>query len=314
MNQKYDRKREDGGKRGAKERVRAQGSYAEGLKREPKREGAPRVARPVKSPVPPARRVLEPDEAHTFIPRASEPPENILAGRNPIREALRSGRSIDKLAVLKGELSGSAKEIIALAREKNVIVQYVEKAKLDEIYLKHQGMIAYCAPVAYAEISDILRRAEERGEQPFVVLLDGITDPHNMGAIIRTAECAGAHGVIIPERRSATLNPAAAKAAAGALEYMPIARETNLVRALEELKRAGLWAVGGTMDGEDATSFDYSGAIALVIGAEGDGISQLVKKTLDKSVTLPLFGKIESLNASVAAGVLMFNIAAARHS
>ena len=175
-----------------------------------------------------------------------------------------------------------------------------------------QVVLAYVAAVAYVELEDILAAAEAKGEEPFIILLDGITDPHNLGAIVRSAECAGAHGVVIPERRAAGLTPAAAKAAAGALNYMPIARVKNLNRAIETLQEKNIWVIGTAMDGENAFTADFSGPVALVIGSEGEGISRLTLEKCDRTVALPMKGRIESLNASVAAGILMYEIARAR--
>ena len=238
--------------------------------------------------------------------------EHLLAGRNPIREALRAGRPVEKLLVASGELSGAAQEIVRMARDAGAVVQPVDRSRLDQIYPAHQGMLAYVAAVPYVELSDILAAAAERGEDPFLVLLDGITDPHNLGAIVRSAECAGAHGVVIPERRAAGLTPAAAKAAAGALNHMPVARVKNLNRAIEELQAAGVWVVGTAMDGENALEADLSGPVALVIGSEGEGVSRLTLEKCDRTVSLPMKGRIESLNASVAAGILMYEIVRAR--
>ena len=238
--------------------------------------------------------------------------EHLLAGRNPIREALRAGRPVEKLLVAAGELSGAAQEIIRMARDAGAVVQPVERARLDQIYPAHQGMLAHVAAVPYVDLEQILDAAAAKGEDPFLILLDGITDPHNLGAIVRTAECAGAHGVVIPERRAAGLTPAAAKAAAGALSHMPIARVKNLNRAIEALKARGVWVVGTAMDGEDALAADLSGPVALVIGSEGDGIARLTLEKCDRTVALPMKGHIESLNASVAAGILMYEIVRAR--
>ena len=238
--------------------------------------------------------------------------ERILAGRNPIREALRAGRPVEKLLVAAGELSGAAQEIIRMARDAGAVVQPVERSRLDQIYPAHQGMLAYVAAAAYAELSDILDAAAAKGEDPFLILLDGITDPHNLGAIVRSAECAGAHGVVIPERRAAGLTPAAAKAAAGALNHVPIARVKNLNRAIDELKARGIWVIGTAMDGENALTADLTGPVALVIGSEGEGIARLTLEKCDRTVSLPMKGRIESLNASVAAGVLMYEIVRAR--
>ena len=239
-------------------------------------------------------------------------PENLLAGRNPIREAIKAGRDIEKLMVARGDLSGSAREIVARAHAAGIVVQEVDRARLDAIYPNHQGMIAFVSSASYSELDDIFETASERGEEPFVVVLDGITDPHNLGAIIRTAECAGAHGVIIPERRSVGLTPAAVKASAGACEYMNVVRVTNINRTLETLKERGLWVVGATMDGEDALKADLSGPMAIVIGAEGEGIAELTLKKCDLKLSLPMKGHIDSLNASVAAGIMMYAVVNAR--
>ena len=231
---------------------------------------------------------------------------NLLVGRNPIREALKAGRDMEKLLVAKGELIGSAREIVAMAREQKVIVQEVDRAHLDAMAPGHQGLIAVVSAYAYKTVDDMLALAKERGEAPFLVILDGVTDPHNLGAIIRSAECAGAHGVIIPERRAVGLTPAAVKASAGAVEYLPVAREVNLTRTIERLKKEGVWIYGTAMNGEDYRKVDFSGPKALVIGSEGEGMSRLVGESCDKIVTLPMKGKIESLNASVAAGILLY--------
>ena len=245
---------------------------------------------------------------------AMNPEENegLLVGRNPIREALKSGRTVEKLLVAQGDLSGAAKDIIRMARDAGAVVQTVDRSRLDQIYPAHQGMLAYVAAVDYKSLDDILALAQERGEDPFIVILDGVTDPHNLGAIIRSAECAGAHGVILPERRAAGLGPAAAKAAAGALNYLPIARVKNLNRTIDELKQRGVWVIGTAMDGEDALTADLTGPVALVIGSEGEGISHLTLQKCDRTVTLPMKGQIVSLNASVAAGILMYEIVRAR--
>lgn len=238
--------------------------------------------------------------------------DNLIVGRNPIREAIKSGRELERILVQRGELSGSAREIIAKARESHIVVQEVDKARLDAIYPTHQGMIAYASAAAYSSVEDILALAEERGEPPFIVVLDGITDPHNLGAIIRTAECVGAHGVVFQQRRSVGLTPAAVKAAAGAAEYMRVARVVNVTRTLADLKKRNIWVVGADMDGQKLRDTDLSGAVALVIGAEGEGISRLVSDECDLKVALPMRGHIQSLNASVAAGVLMYAVSAAR--
>ena len=243
----------------------------------------------------------------------SVPNENLLSGRNPIREALKSGRDIEKLLVARGELSGSAREIVSMARERRIPVQEVDRARLDAITRNHQGMLAFASAYQYSTVEKMLDLAKQRGEAPFLVLLDGVTDPHNLGAIIRSAECAGAHGVVIPERRSAGLNPACVKAAAGAVEYMKVARVSNLCRAIEEIKERGVWVYAADMDGENVYEADLTGAVAIVIGAEGEGVSQLVLKNCDKTLSIPMKGHINSLNASVAAGIMLFQASRARN-
>ncbi len=234
--------------------------------------------------------------------------ENMLCGRNPIREALKSGRDIEKLLVQRGELSGSARELVQMAKERRIPVQEVEKVRLDALAQNHQGMLAFASAYQYGTVEDMLALAEERGEKPFLVLLDGVTDPHNLGAIIRTAECAGAHGVIVPERRAVGLTPAAVKASAGAVEYVPVARVTNLGAVIEELQSKNIWCYAADMSGESYTDVDFSGGVAIVIGAEGEGVSRLVLEKCDKTVSLPIKGKLDSLNASVAAGVLLYEV------
>ncbi len=238
--------------------------------------------------------------------------ENLLAGRNPIREALRAGRDIEKLLVLKGELSGSAREIVQMAREAHIVVQEVEKTRLDELAHNHQGLIAFASAYQYSTVEDMLAEAEKKGEDPFLILLDGVTDPHNLGAIIRSAECVGAHGVIVPERRSVGLTPAAVKASAGAVEHMKVARVVNLSRTIEELKAKNIWTYALTMDGVDYGKVNFKGGVALVVGSEGEGVSRLVLEHCDQKVSLPMAGHIDSLNASVAAGVMMYRVLASR--
>ena len=237
-------------------------------------------------------------------------PENeyILTGRNPIREALKNGHDLEKLLVQKGELSGSAREIVQKAKEQKVQIQVVEKSRLDAIASSHQGLIAYASAYQYSTVEDILQYASEKGEPPFLILLDGITDPHNLGAIIRTAECAGVHGIIVPQHRSVGLSPAAVKSSAGAVEYVKVARVSNLSRTIEQLQKAGIWFYAVTMNGSDYRNIPFNGGVALVIGAEEDGISRLVLEKCDYSVSLPMTGKIDSLNASVAAGIMMYRV------
>ncbi|MBQ8161917.1 MAG: 23S rRNA (guanosine(2251)-2'-O)-methyltransferase RlmB [Clostridia bacterium] len=242
------------------------------------------------------------------------PQENILAGRNPIREALKAGRDLEKLLVLSGELTGSAREIVQMARDARVPVQEVDRHRLDELAPHHQGMVAFASAYQYSTVADMLALAEEKNEQPFLILLDGVTDPHNLGAVIRTAECAGAHGVIVPERRSVGLTPAAVKASAGAVEHVKVARVPNLTRTIDQLKEKGIWSYAVTMDGQDYMSVNFHGPCALVIGSEGEGISRLVEEHCDTKVSLPMKGKIESLNASVAAGIMMYRVLTVRRS
>lgn len=273
-------------------------------------------AAPVDRPPQPERRPYAAPEAPAFRPApiasAPEMPENLLVGRNPIREAIKAGREIEKLLVARGDLSGSAREIVAKAHEARIVVQEVDRSRLDAIYPNHQGLIAYTSAARYAQLEDIFDRAAERHEDPFIVILDGVTDPHNLGAIIRTAECVGAHGVIVPERRSAGLTPAAVKAAAGGCEYMNVVRVVNLNRTLEELKERGVWIVGTTLSGENALRADLTGPIALVIGSEDTGIADLTLKKCDRLLSLPMAGHLDSLNASVAAGVMMYAVMNAR--
>ena len=238
----------------------------------------------------------------------------LLIGRNAVREAVKSGRSIDRILVTN-ERDGSLGEIVTLARERKLVVREVDRKKLDELCMpfghggktaNHQGVVAYAAGVSYCEIADILDAAKARGEDPFVIVLDGIEDPHNLGSIIRSADCAGAHGVIIGKRRSASVTAAAVKAAAGATEYMKIARVVNISAALEQLKSAGVWVAGAEMSGPDMRKQHLGGALALVIGNEGEGLSKLVREHCDFLVSIPMHGHIDSLNAGVAAAILMF--------
>lgn len=236
--------------------------------------------------------------------------EFTIEGRNAVIEAFRSGKTIDKLFVLDGCQDGPVMTIKREAKKHDVVLKYVTKERLDQMSEtgRHQGVIAYAAAYEYAEVEDILARAEEKGEPPFLFLLDGIEDPHNLGAIIRTANLAGAHGVIIPKNRAVGLTAAVARTSAGALNYTPVARVTNLVRTMEELKEKGVWFVCADMDGTRMYDLDLKGAIGLVIGNEGSGVSRLVKESCDMTAAIPMKGDIDSLNASVAAGVLAYEI------
>lgn len=234
--------------------------------------------------------------------------EDKIIGRNPVMEAIRSGRSIDKILIKKGKYEGSVIPIIKKAKSAGIIIQEVDRSKLDMVAEgeNHQGIIAYVSAYEYAAVSDILDRAAEKNEVPFVIICDRITDPHNLGAIIRTANCVGAHGVIIPKRNSAGLNSIVAKTSAGAVEYTPVAKVTNISKTIDDLKEKGLWIAGADMDGEEMYKVDLKGALGLVIGSEGEGISRLVREKCDFIASIPMGGDINSLNASVAAGVLMY--------
>jgi len=254
-----------------------------------------------------------PAEGETDISEPDELPLLIL-GRNSVKEAIKSDRSIDRVEVI-GEPDGSLREILGLARERKLVIREVDKRHLDEICLpfghggkpgNHQGIVAYAAGVEYCTVADILAVAREKNEDPFVIVLDGILDPHNLGSIIRSAECAGAHGVIIGKRRSASVTAATVKASAGATEHVKIARVVNIPAAVDELKRAKLWVAGADMRGQNMTKQGLNGPLALVIGGEGDGLSKLVAEKCDFLVAIPQYGQIGSLNAGVAAGILMF--------
>lgn len=280
----FDHKNDRGGRDFKKSAPRPQTEY--------------RPARPPVTPKPPV-------EEETI--------DNILTGRNPIREALKSGRDIEKLMVAKGDLSGTAREIVAMAHEAHVPVQMVERIRLDEIAKNHQGMIAFASAYQYADVDDMLAVAAEKGEDPFLIILDGVTDPHNLGAVIRTAAAVGAHGVIVPERRAVGLTPAAVKASAGGVEHIKVARVINLTNEIKRLQEKGIWFYGADAEGEDYRKVNFSGPCALIIGSEGDGISRLVREQCDHIVSIPMKNPaMESLNASVAAGILMYAASAAR--
>lgn len=239
---------------------------------------------------------------------------NIICGRNPVLEALRSGREIDRLLVAHGTGGGSVTAIIAKCRAKGILIKEISPQKLDYYCggANHQGVAVMFASQEYATVEDMFALAETRGEKPFLIICDEIEDPHNLGAIIRTAEATGVHGVIIPERRSASLNATVAKAACGALEYVPVARVTNIANTIDALKQRGVWVFGADMDGDDYTKTDFDTPCALVIGNEGKGIGALTAKKCDAILSLPMLGKINSLNASVAAGILMYEVVRSR--
>ncbi|MBQ3853220.1 MAG: 23S rRNA (guanosine(2251)-2'-O)-methyltransferase RlmB [Anaerovibrio sp.] len=237
-----------------------------------------------------------------------ELPEDIVAGRNAVMEALKGNRSINKLLVANGNNEGSIKEIIAVAKEQHINIQFVERSKLDNLVrgIRHQGVLAQVAPVEYVELEDILQIAKDKNEPPFIVLLDELEDPHNLGAILRSADAAGVHGVLIPKRRSCPLSATVAKTSAGAVEYVPVARIGNVVQTIKRLKEEGLWVAAADMDGTDYYEADMTGALLLIIGNEGHGVGRLVKEQCDFVVKIPMVGKINSLNASVAGSILMY--------
>lgn len=239
-----------------------------------------------------------------------------ISGRNPVLEILKSDKEIEKLYVLKGDLKGSIKKILGMARDKGIVIQQVDKNKLESLSdgEAHQGVVALVSEYEYREVEDMLELAREKGEDPFILVLDEIEDPHNLGSIIRTAECAGVHGIIIPKRRSASVNSTVYKSSAGAVEHMLVSKVTNISNAIEDLKERGLWIYGADMDGEDYHfNTRLEGSIGLVIGNEGKGISRLVKEKCDVLVKIPLMGKISSLNASNAASVIMYEVVRQRH-
>lgn len=236
--------------------------------------------------------------------------EFTIEGRNAVIEAFRAGKPIDKVFILDGCQDGPIKTVLREAKKKDTIINFVPKERLDQISStgKHQGVIAFAAAYEYAEIDDMFQLAEEKGEPPFLILLDNIEDPHNLGAIIRTANQAGAHGVIIPKRRAVGLTATVAKTSAGALNYTPVAKVTNLTTTIEELKERGLWFVCADMEGDVMYNLDLKGPIGLVIGSEGEGVGRLVKEKCDFSAKIPMHGNVDSLNASVAMGVLAYEI------
>lgn len=244
-------------------------------------------------------------------PKRAELSEDILLGRNAVREAIKSGRSINRILIAEGSHGGSISEIINLAKERHLVLQSISTDKLDTLCggQRHQGIAAYAAPVDYVELDDILNLAKDRGEDPFLILLDELEDPHNLGAILRTADAVGAHGILIPKHRSCPLSSVVAKTSAGAVEYVPVARIGNVAQTLEGLKKQGLWVAGADMDGtENYYEANLTGPIVLVIGSEGHGVSRLTKEACDFIVKIPMRGKVNSLNASNAAAILAYEI------
>lgn len=245
-------------------------------------------------------------------PRENE--KDIIFGRNSVAEAIKAGRPIDSIFVARGERSGSVPKILADAKKQDIPIKEADRKKLDYMcgHGNHQGIIAVGAVKQYSSVEDIFARAEEKGEPPFIVVCDEIEDPHNLGAIIRTAEAAGAHGIIVPKRRSAPLSYTVAKTSAGAVEFMHVARVTNIPQTLEDLKKRGVWIYCADMDGEAFYNADLKGPVALVVGSEGNGVGRLVKEKCDVILSMPMKGNINSLNASVAAGILMYEISKQR--
>lgn len=234
----------------------------------------------------------------------------LIEGRNPVIEALKNNRPIEKIMVNKGSKEGSIKKIIGMAKDNNIIIQQVDRHKLDEMSESHahQGVIALTSDYVYYELSDILKKAREKEEDPFFIILDGITDPHNLGSIIRTADAVGAHGIIVPKRRSVHITPIVAKASAGAVEYVPVCKVTNIVNTIKQLKEEGLWIAAVDMGGDAFYQANLTGPLALVVGSEGEGISRLTKENCDFTVSMPMSGNVTSLNASVAGGILLYEV------
>lgn len=301
---------------GRDERFRNQGprftnSQAKGFTPADKRFGphSVPVPKPIKAPeISPAQ------DLEIISPIEQNLEQQVLSGRNPIREALKAGHDLEKLMVQKGELSGSARQIVAMAKDAGVMIQPVEKERLDQITKNHQGLIAIASAYQYSSFEDILNVAKEREEAPFIILLDQITDPHNLGAIIRTASCAGAHGVVVQQHRAVGLTPAAVRASAGAIEHVKVARVVNLNQTITKLKNLGIWVYASDAKGEDYRKVNLSGGCALVIGSEGEGVSRLTQSLCDKTLSIPIAGDMDSLNASVAAGILMYAVYHQRHA
>jgi len=249
------------------------------------------------------------DQAPPVSGEALQDEGEFIAGKHPVLEALRAGRPLNKIWIADHVRRGAVASILEEARARGVVVQTTDRRKLDQMVpgAAHQGIVAQAAAMAYASVEDLLDRAAERGEDPLLVLLDEVEDPHNLGSVLRTAECTGAHGVIVPKRRSAGLTPAVAKASAGAVEYVPVARVANLAQTIEKLKEAGIWVAGAAGDAETSVySANLKGPLAIVIGNEGRGLSRIVRESCDFLISLPMFGRINSLNASVAAGVILY--------
>ncbi|MBR3895240.1 MAG: 23S rRNA (guanosine(2251)-2'-O)-methyltransferase RlmB [Clostridia bacterium] len=281
---------------------------------QPKKGNSVSFERREKSAAPTARHQSDPDTVDTNVHGECE--SGAVIGRNAVRELLRSDRSIDKLMVQRGERTGSIVVLVAEAIERGIPVIEVEKTKLDDMagYAPHQGVIALAAEKEYCTVEDILDVAKERGEAPLIVICDGITDPYNLGAVIRCAECCGAHGLIIPKRRAVGLTPLVTKASAGAIEHLAIAKVSNVASTVDFLKKKGIWTYAAEAGGINVYDVDFKGPCAIVMGSEGNGVSQLVKKTCDGVVSIPMYGKVNSFNVSTAAAILLAEVARQQHS
>ncbi len=256
-------------------------------------------------------------KSRNIAPREKAPlPENLVIGRNAVRELLQSGRAIEKIYTARGDRDGSITTLAHTAIERRIPVMEADRKKLDELAQgeRHQGILAFASEKEYSTVEDMLRFAEDRGEDPFIVLCDGIEDPHNLGAIIRSAECTGVHGIVIPKRRAVGLTAVVGKASAGAIEYMPIAKVTNLSQTVEELKKQGFWIFAADMGGSPYYESDMKGKVALILGSEGFGIQRILKEKCDFTVSIPLYGRVNSMNVSAAAAVLMAEAARQRKS
>ena len=310
-----DKDRKNAPKRGGKNRRDYGSEYAY----EPKKRSAGRAKSPAREKAAgrDSRKVLGFDMSQSYEePKAviGNDGLEVVAGRNPVVEVLSGDRDVERVFIADGS-EGSVSKIVALAKEQGVIVDFVPKEKIDAMApgVKHQGVVAKVSEYKYAEMDDVFARAEASGEVPFIIILDEISDPHNLGAIIRTAECAGAHGVVIPKRRAASLTQTVALSAAGAIENMPVVQVTNLARTIEDLQAKGVWVGAADMDGETYYEANLTGPIAIVIGNEGRGVGRLVKEKCDFVLSIPMYGKINSLNASNAAAILMYGIRRARN-
>lgn len=302
---KYDYK--SGNKKGKRKEEQGGRNFKENKKFRPTEE-----VKIAKAPRMPRTRALKPEYE---VEEKFEIDENLLFGRNSVMEALKGNREIDKILVQKGEKEGSVIKIISSAKAKGIVVLEVEKSKLDELTgrEKHQGVVAYVAAHEYVSVEEILEEAKAKGEQPFVLILDNIQDPHNLGAIIRTAHNAGVHGIIIPKRRAVGLTGTVAKSSAGALEYMKVAKVSNIVQTIRELKERGLWIACADMDGKTLYEENLTGPIGIVVGSEGEGVSKLTRDNCDYIVSVPMYGQVTSLNASVAASLMVYEVVRQRN-